>query len=209
MLLEKKGHISRDLDIIVHYVNKKELIEELGRYDCRQNRFGGFSVQISDWKADVWTLDSTWAFRNNLVRHNGGFSDYTKTTFLNIEAVAVEMFTKKGQRRAIFSNGFFESLIDRMLEINLEKNPDTEINIARAICMGLRYKFAFGPNLRQYIVERSDRMDRDRLLTILRDHYRMKQCDKAYLAAVMDKIKQGVYFVEYETGLRETQRSLF
>lgn len=191
LLLEKKGHISRDLDIIVHYVEKKELIKELERYDCRENRFGGFSVQVQDWKVDLWTLSSTWAFQNKLVRYSSRFSDYTKTPFLNIEAVAVELFAKKGKKRAIYSNGFFESIKNRMLEINLEANPDPEVNISRAIFMSFHYGFSLGPHLRNYITTRAHRLNKDRLLAIYREKYLLGDSNMDWLNTLFEEIERG------------------
>lgn len=206
LLLIEKDSLPRDIDIIVHYVEKEELIEAFKFFNCRVNKFGGLSVQMSDWKVDIWPLAMTWAFQNNYVKYNSSFSSFTKTTFLNIEAIAVELFSERGRKRAIYSNGFFEAVSNRMLEINLKANPAPEINIARAIYMSLKYQFSFGPGLKKYINEHIDQLDKGWLLDIYKNNYSMVNWDKDYLDAIVLKIKNGHDIIDTDFALHNTKR---
>ena len=141
----------------------------------------------------MWTLSSTWAFQNKLVQYNSRFSDYTKTPFLNIEAIAVEMFAKKGKKRAVYSNGFFESIKNQTLEINLEENPDPEVNISRAIFMSFHYGFSLGPHLRNYITTHARQLNKDRLLAIYKEKYLLSDSSIGRLNTVFEEIERGTY----------------
>ena len=63
--------------------------------------------QMADW---IWPLGLTWAFRNG---HSGppSFESLSTTTFLNVEAIAVELWPAKGQGRHVFENHFFDAVM--------------------------------------------------------------------------------------------------
>lgn len=189
VLLRKKA-LPRDIDIIVHDIQRDDLERLFSDFNINYTRFGGISILIKDWKVDIWPLSETWAFKERYVPFNNCFSDYTKTTFLNIEAVAVELFTKRGRKRTIYSKGFFDSMSKRVLEINLEENPDPEINITRAIYMSMIYHFALGPHLRHYISERSDQLNIERIRRILKNSYTMSNVNKEYIKTIFQNIKE-------------------
>ena len=80
----------------------------------------------------MWPIQDTWAFKERKVAGTG-FSDYPKTTFLNIEAVAIQLFSKRRQKREIYSKGFFEAIAERTIELNFEENPTPTECIIRAL----------------------------------------------------------------------------
>lgn len=75
-----------------------------------------------------------------------------KTTFLNVEAAAVELATVHGKSRRIYTHGFFEALADRTLEINFEENPFPALCVVRALITAARLQFLIGPKLSKYLV---------------------------------------------------------
>ncbi len=172
LLSERRNRIvPRDLDIILGYAEIEKVADSFSDCTKRWNCYGGVSIQIKDWSIDMWPLDKTWAFKNNYVEGKG-FSDFPKTTFLNIEAVAIQLFGRKGKKREIYSKGFFESILDRTIEINLEENPNPRMCIVRSLSVAKKYKFAIGPNLAWYIKRYANQIGLEELLELYQVRYR-------------------------------------
>jgi len=162
--------VPRDLDIVLAYTNLEDVAAAFSEGVKRRNRYGGVSIEIKNWSLDIWLLNKTWAFENNYVEV-AGFSDFPKTTFLDIEAVAVELFAKKGRKREIYSKGFFEAILKRTIEINLEDNPNPTTSIVRALSVAKKLKFAIGRNLANYILHYSSRIDLQELANLYETRY--------------------------------------
>lgn len=64
-LMDKEN---RDIDIIVE-IDKPQLYEIIQESSCSYdiNRHGGIKLHLSTLDADIWTIDSNWAFENGLV----------------------------------------------------------------------------------------------------------------------------------------------
>jgi hypothetical protein len=76
---------------------------------------------------DVWPLGDTWALRQFRIG-SGDFESLTRTTFLNVEGVIVDLSAPQRGRRRVYASGFFEALQTRVLDINLEENPYPELS---------------------------------------------------------------------------------
>jgi hypothetical protein len=161
----------RDLDIILGYAEIEKVADSFSDCTKRWNCYGGVSIQVKDWSIDMWPLDKTWAFTHNYVEGKG-FSDFPKTTFLNIEAVAIQLFGRKGKKREIYSKGFFEAILDRTIEINLEENPNPRTCIVRSLNVAKKFKFAIGPNLARYIKRYANQIGLEELLELYQVRYR-------------------------------------
>lgn len=172
ILLSQKPNslVPRDLDIVLGYAPVKKVAASFP--DCRRkwNCYGGVSIEIKDWSLDIWSLQKTWAFQKKHVEGKS-FRDLTKTTFLDIEAVAVELFSRKGQKRTIYSNGFFEAILNKTIEINLEDNPNPRTCIIRALRLAKKFKFAIGPKLAKYIVRHTNQIGIEELAKAYRLRY--------------------------------------
>jgi len=162
--------VPRDLDIVLAYTNLEDVTAAFSEGDKRWNCYGGVSIEIKNWSLDIWPLNKTWAFEKKHVEVNG-FSDFPKTTFLDIEAVAVELFVKKGRKREIYSKGFFEAILKRTIEINLEDNPNPTTSIVRALSAAKKLKFAIGRKLANYILHYSSHIDLQELANLYETRY--------------------------------------
>ena len=162
--------VPRDLDIVLGYADLNGVADSFVDSVKRWNCYGGVSIQIKDWSLDLWRLSETWAFKKKHVDING-FSDFPKTTFLDIEAVAVELFAKKGRKREIYSKGFFEAILKRTIEINLEDNPNPTMSIVRALSVAKKLKFAIGRKLANYILHYSSHIDLHELANLYETRY--------------------------------------
>ena len=160
---DRNSIIPRDLDIVLGYAEIENVAASFSDCTKRWNSYGGVSIQVKDWSIDMWPLQKTWAFQKKYVEGRG-FSDFPKTTFLNIEAVAIQLFGKRGQRRAIYSNGFFEAILNKTIEINLKENPNPAACVVRSLSLAKKFKFAIGPKLARYIIHCADQIGLEKLL---------------------------------------------
>jgi len=160
----------RDLDIILGYVSREQLADLFSKNVKGETGLGGLKLQIRDWSIDMWPLEDTWAFKEREIAGNG-FSDYPEITFLDIDAVAIQLFTNRGRKRKIYSKGFFEAISARTIEINFEKNPAPAKCIVRALQIANKFKFAIGPKLARYMVAYVSRMEIEELAEIYQRRY--------------------------------------
>src|SRR6185312_1377695 len=77
------------------------------------------------------------------------------TTFFNLEAIAVDVWSWPGVARNIYSGDdqFFRGLIDRVIEINRIENPYPELCVVRAVALAGNLRWKIGPRLLRYLVE--------------------------------------------------------
>jgi len=162
--------VPRDVDIVLESVGSEEIANELADLVKRRNRFGGVKLVSDGWRFDVWPLSETWAFRAGLVPLNG-VDSLAKTTFLNVEAVAVQLKSHKGRGRRVFEQGFFDAVAQRKLDINLEDNPFPALCVVRSLLTAARLQFVLAPRLLRYIAHYSRISDIDGLLEVQDQHY--------------------------------------
>lgn len=173
ILLSRRSNniVPRDLDIVLGNTELKKIAASFSDSVKRWNCYGGVSIQVKDWSIDLWSLNNTWAFVEKLVEGKH-FSDFPKTTFLDIEAVAVQLFCRNKQKREIYSKGFFEAILKKTIEINLEENPNPAMCIVRSLGVASKFKFALGPKLAKYIAHYTSQTDLEELWTLYKIRYK-------------------------------------
>lgn len=144
------GYPPRDIDIVVEPDCLTALRSEFENFFLRETRFGGFRFLVEGWFLDIWSLDETWAFRAGIVSPPS-FGTLPRTTFLNVEAIAVDLIPQANGERSLFTYGFFQALDSQLVEINLEKNPFPDLCVVRSLLTAARLDFAIGPRLKNYI----------------------------------------------------------
>ena len=178
----------RDVDLVVSTVDLRDVTAAFSESFTRRNRFGGLHLTIEGWHFDVWPLAQTWAFRENIFS-DASFENLPKTTFLNIEAIAVRLDTEERRYREVHSHGFFEALSTRTLEINSEANPYPSLCVLRSLIMAETLRFSVGPKLANYICEHANVDEVDELMRVQWEHYKRQPYDsdtlKSWLAAVV------------------------
>ena len=142
----------RDIDIVVAGTTVESLKERFHELVARETRFGGLQLRRMNWQFDVWPLQQTWAFLQDDVSAPE-FSLLPATTFLNLEAIAVDVWPSPGRARCIYSGDdqFFDGLLSRTLELNREDNPYPSLCVVRSLVMSSAIDFAIGPRLARYI----------------------------------------------------------
>jgi hypothetical protein len=186
----------RDVDLVIADVTTDELANVFADSMSKRTRFGGLHLRSGGWMFDVWPLSETWAFRQlgyPALRHD--FASLPRTTFLNVEAVAVEVATPHGKTRRIHSHGFFEALSNRTVEINFEDNPFPALCVVRSLVTAARLQFSIGPKLSQYLVHYSRIFSAEELVQVQISHYGYSKLSatefRVWLAAVEDQYRAG------------------
>lgn len=162
----------RDVDIVVDDMTLEGLKERFGNFVTRETRYGGLQLLRGHWHFDVWPLHRTWAFVNHLVEH-ASFQELPRTTFFNLEAIAVEVWPAPGATRCVFSGDdyFFEGVLSRTLELNLEDNPFPSLCVVRALVMASKLDLWIGPKLTNYLIRHSEVVKDEELASIQQKHY--------------------------------------
>ncbi|MFG0300459.1 MAG: hypothetical protein ACF8K1_12745 [Phycisphaerales bacterium JB047] len=178
----------RDIDLVVSGItieHLKSLFEESVK---RETRFGGLQLERMTWQFDMWPLEDTWGFKQNR-DVSAHFSNLPKTTFFNMEAVAIDVWTLPGRARSIYSGDdqFFEGLLDRVLEINHEANPFPSLCVIRAFVFASSTGFAIGPRLAAYLRSHSDISD-DEIFEIQMKHYGELRLDRDRIRRYLDVV---------------------
>ncbi|NQT03869.1 MAG: hypothetical protein HQ580_17725 [Planctomycetes bacterium] len=223
-LLLCNSHTPRDLDIILGYVSRETLASLFSGDVEGETGLGGLKVEVRDWSIDMWPLQDTWAFKKNKISGKG-FSDYPKTTFLDMDAIAIELFSTRRQKRKIYSKGFFEAISSKTIELNFEGNPAPGKCIVRALQMARRFTFAIGPKLARYMVSYVRRMEIEELAQIYQRRYMstrvtaegLHNCMKIIETQLQTSSKSPVKvfagqngdFVERDSNLSKSNGNLF
>jgi hypothetical protein len=162
----------RDIDVVVSGAALSQLEERFSSMIARHTRFGGLQLRNGSWRFDVWPLNETWAFRKDL-RVSPGFEDLPSTTAFNLEAIAVEAWSRAGRPRALFSGNdqFFEGLLSRTLELNRTDSPFPELTVIRGVIMATELRFRIGPRLAEYIGEIGPNLSEEAIARIQAHHY--------------------------------------
>jgi len=157
LMLHGLGKSPRDLDIVVAEL-RPDLYAYLQPNIRRQTRFGGIEVTIGHWDLDIWQLSSTWAFREGLIQADS-FQELPRTTFLNVQAVAVEIGPSPKKPGRIVEHGFFQAVANRTIDINLQHNPFPGCCLLSALATAYKLDFAISPRLIRYIIHHGSKVD--------------------------------------------------
>mgnify|MGYP000944873988 CR=1 FL=1 len=160
----------RDLDFVVPGASMEQLEEELGQYIERRTRFGGLRLRIRSLPVDIWPLEQTWAFTAGLVERPTP-ETLPRTTFLTVEAAAIELRPRPGRAREFHTNGLFESFAASCLEINLEENPYPALCVARSLLTARKLGFSLGPRLAAYLDHHGTQLGMEELEEAQVTHY--------------------------------------
>jgi hypothetical protein len=188
-LTKKKPGRPRDIDIVIAGMTIEALKDRFRSFIKRETRFGGLQLERMNWQFDVWPLDRTWGF----LHYNAdapAFALLPRTTFFNLEAIAVDVWTRRGKRRNIYSGDdqFFEGILTRTLELNLPENPFPALCIIRSLVMAASLDYAVGPRLAAYLSEKASALGGRDFDAIQREHYGRLRYDTDSLRRWLDYI---------------------
>ncbi|WP_281203182.1 hypothetical protein [Cytobacillus kochii] len=125
--------LPRDFDIAIKFKDKNKFELITRKYINRRNRFGGFKFKIGNMEFDIWDLENTWAFNNTNLQASE--ENLAKSVYLNIDGIVYNFNKSK-----IYDELFRTSIQDCKLDVNLEDNPQVELNLLRALVFKDKYK---------------------------------------------------------------------
>ncbi len=166
----------RDVDIVVDRASVDDLAKLFSDVLVRRTRFGGLHLNVRGWMIDVWPLGDTWALRQFRIG-SGDFESLTRTTFLNVEAVIVDLSAPQSGRRRVYASGFFEALQTRVLDINLEENPYPELSAIRTLVTAAKLEFNLSKRLAEYVAYQIDKTPLEEFVDIQLKHYGLAKFD--------------------------------
>lgn len=139
-------YIPRDFDIVITDLDQElESFLQKFNFNYKRNKFGGYKIIVDDLQFDMWEIENTWAFKENIVEYKR-FLDLNKTVFLNIDSIFYDL--NKG---LLFDEGFSNAMTTSEIDIVLTPNPYPELNIARAFRYKYKYNLKFSNQLQGYL----------------------------------------------------------
>lgn len=151
---------NRDIDIIVE-IDKSQLYDIIHEIDCSYdiNRHGGVKLHLQTLDADIWTIDSNWAFENGLVHLKESkkkrLECIAKGCFYNYDSLVVNILDKSFDIHnycSFMNNKELDILMSSPTYKNL--NPTVEANVIRAFYIKYKYKVEFSTQLKEYIFKK-------------------------------------------------------
>jgi hypothetical protein len=146
LYLSGSRNFKSDIDFVVDPSSTLEFERLMSLRGGRLNKFGGYGISLNRWKVDVWSLDRTWAARAGHVAV-AQLDDLVDVTFFDWDAILYSV----GRRRLIPGHSYFEKVRGRVIDINLEPNPNPLGNAVRAVRYAYRWDAAFGERLAQHV----------------------------------------------------------
>ncbi len=180
----------RDIDVVIANGTSEEIEESLGPYIRRRNRFGGFQLQVCNWLFDVWPLEKTWAFVKSQTLSPSP-ANLPKTTFLNVEAIAISV-DEKGRVVELFECGFFEAIRTRIIDINFLENPFPELAAVRSIITAKKLNYGLSPQLSTYVLNQVRIVGVKSLIEAQIQHYGDIRVQRPELESIVTHIRQAL-----------------
>jgi hypothetical protein len=175
----------RDFDIVVD-VNAEELFDLFHAKVLRRTRFGGLHILHEGWPLDIWPLERTWAFQHMAIAPS--FENLPKTTFLNVEAVAVDLSNPGYWEKALYEDGFFSAIAHRAVEINLRENPYPSLCVVRSLITAWKLSFAIDDKLANYIRRYGASLTLAEIDRIQNEHYGHPQLPSNLIRSWVDDV---------------------
>lgn len=176
----------RDLDLVLDSSLGEDDLG-LGGVENRFNRFGGRRLRDGECEIDLWPLARTWAFQA-LGIGSRDFTDLPRTTFLNVEALAVRLGVAT-RRLGPWDEAFYRGFLDRMVEVNLEDNPNPLGCVVRSLVTTRRLGFSMGPKLVSYVHRHTRGKDLEELVDFQTEHYGRVVLPVGQLAVIRTAIR--------------------
>lgn len=147
LMLDGNRRFSSDVDFVVDPTSMAEFETVMRSLDAHRNRFGGYAIQLSKWKVEVWPLATTWAAVHQHVEVKA-IEDLLKVTFFNWDSILYSV----SERRVLACDHYFENVDRGLLDVNLRPNPNPMGNAIRAIRYSHRWGALVSRPLAEHIV---------------------------------------------------------
>ncbi|MCB4802803.1 hypothetical protein PUR23_14400 [Methylorubrum populi] len=146
LLLAGNRAFKSDVDFVVDPRSMPAFERAVERLGAKVNKFGGYGIALDRWKVDVWPLERTWAAVNGHVPV-ATLHDLVDVTFFDWDAVLYSV----DEQRLIAKSCYFDRVRRRVIDINLEPNPNPLGNAVRALRYAYKWEAAIGTRLAQHV----------------------------------------------------------
>lgn len=193
-LLHHRPGRPRDIDMVIGDCESEVLRKAFQHIVKRETRFGGLQLESQQWQFDLWPLEKTWAFVEDKVVSRD-FAELPSTTFLNLEAIAVQVWPERGKARVVYSGDeqFFHGILNQTVEVNREANPFPCLCVVRSLLLASKLDFCLGPRLAKYVARHRGKFSQNDYEHVQRMHY-------GELRATGKQISKWVEFVAGVSG---------
>ena len=137
---------SSDIDLVSNS-SKRDIFKAVASFNPIQNRFGGYRFISGRRSFDIWALEDTWALREGLVKFDG-FDSLLSTTFFGADAAIFYLNNRDYQ----CNQHHLKAVSERVLDLNLQENPNPHGMVLRAIRLALKHDLAISTKLARYMV---------------------------------------------------------
>jgi hypothetical protein len=192
----------RDVDIVVNEITLDGLRRQFGAFVTRETRFGGLQLLRDCWYFDIWPLTKTWAFIADEF-DSPSFDNLPQTTFFNLEAIAVEVWSSSSKTRIVYSGDdqFFEGVLTRTLELNRIENPFPSLCVVRSLALASGMDLSIGPKLAEFLVRHSPQVSDEELVRVQVKHYGKIRVYPDTARSWLNYIRENIETVS-DSGLR-------
>ncbi len=152
----------RDVDIVIHsrkYFDFENYLYN-NRYSYKVNKFGGYKLELDSLNIDIWPIERTWAFKENIINFKN-IKDLNETVFLSTDAIFYNFTSNE-----LFDNGFLDSIQRKEIDIVLENNPFPELNLVKALHLKNQLDLKFSVNLERYFSKWIKKKENEEIATI-------------------------------------------
>ncbi|WP_148266073.1 hypothetical protein [Pseudovibrio sp. FO-BEG1] len=186
---------SSDIDLVINPKDPEEFHDLARQLKGKRNRFGGYAFDTGIWSVEVWSLPETWA---HIHQHSciETFDDLRKATFFDCDAIIYNIENKE----LYVSDDYFQRLSDRVINVNLEQNPNIIGNIVRAFRYAYNKDMRWERDLSLFIAESFNRVSWTDLLGYERRSFRTN-----YISS----ISQADFFLNIENYLASNEARFF
>lgn len=141
----------RDIDVVINTKEIDKFQEICTKYHTEKNSFGGYKIHCNDITIDVWNIENTWAYRENIIKctEECYLKNLLYTVFYNLDSLIFDV-----KNNVWYNNLYKEAKESNVLDIVLEENPYIDLNILRGMIFQNRYHMKYSERLKKLIRER-------------------------------------------------------
>ncbi|GAX45712.1 hypothetical protein NIES4075_67330 [Tolypothrix sp. NIES-4075] len=137
----------RDIDVVVDGLDFHQL-QQLLPSDNKVNMFGGFSIETSKNKIDIWLLKDTYLIKELNLELN--FDNLPQTTVFRINSIIFKP-EQLWSVPDICDLGCIDALKDKVLDFQSSFIPFPEIQVARAIIYSIKLDLKMTPEIIKFV----------------------------------------------------------
>lgn len=141
----------RDIDIVIKINSQNAWENILQKYCPTRNKFLGYKFICSGFLFDVWPIEETWAFKNNVLKLDDSASYLEKlqdTVFLNMDSIVYDFSKNKW-----YKDKYDIAMKNRVIDVVLSENPQITLNLVRMFVIKNRYNMTISDELKKIVFE--------------------------------------------------------